>query len=437
MTLDELRSIRADIDPLTVLQLPAPDAELLNRWRPEALEAALKWARAQWLYLLTADLALPDAAAYNDEELKTPELFAVLVSIIGVWFKALNEADRSVSKSHNYNVVFPLADAARLNELAISEPLNGSPFRSALFTARAGLAEYISFIIAAALVPALTSSPLGGTGVHAVMEDLAHSSLARLHRLSLDAPFPQLRDLFDRLVEGGLADLAEAYHDRATGWRPGSWRPGPFSDLRVEELPLLAGRHEATIKRYGVKRVEKRFEQQLALLFQSLGFVVIETRSGSRTVDLVCISMDPNHRVTFLVEAKTSKSVYGLPAKDERALHDYVADFNRTLTTLPPLRFVMLVAHNPAKALSRKLRAFETQTGTPIRFVSALSLAQLRSDLPGPAPVGPFVELLLNGPPTTSSEFVSSLTGIYAKQQEAHKQFAQALLATGQAPFDL
>jgi hypothetical protein len=290
------------------------------------------------------------------------------------------------------------------------------------------LDAYVKITIGLAMLPALAATPLAGTGSYAVIEATLHAALARLHEVQLRGPTGQLRQLAGRLVHDVLHALTDAYEDFTAGRDSLAWKPGPFSDLRLEELHLLASRHPSMSRRYGAKTIEKRFEQQLALLFQSLGFIVIQTRTGTRTVDLVCISNDAGNQLTFLVEAKTSAARYALPAKDERALRDYAAEIDRTLTTLPRLRFVLLISHAGTKTLPEKLREFEAKARTPIRFLTAAALSQLRADMPGPAPVEAFTRLVLRGPEVLPDDFARRLTASYRMQQEAHRQFAEALL---------
>ena len=122
-------------------------------------------------------------------------------------------------------------------------------------------------------------------------------------------------------------------------------RPGAFSAMRLNELSLLARRDKTVADRYGLKRIESIFEHRLALVFQSFGFYVVSTRKGKSTVDLYCVSPSPKGGYSFMVEAKTSKRAYSLSPRDSRAIAQYVTDAESGLTTLPPLKFVLLLAH--------------------------------------------------------------------------------------------
>jgi Restriction endonuclease len=429
----DLRSIRVSDNILPLLTLPSPEGVEFDRWSTATLEKCLRWAREQWLYLLTTELSLPERIEHEGKELDEAALFSILIRNIGIWFNALNDAHRYRQDRRAYTVIFTLADSRRVID-DDNTPSKGVAYRVQLLAARAALNAYIHIVVSLAVLPYLDGSLMDGTGPYTAIESVAHEALVSLHVAQITAPGHMMETLCGRLMQSVLQALSDGYEDRANGWKESSWRPGPFSDLRLQELQLLALRHESMEKRYGVKMIERRFEQQLALLFQSLGFIVIQTRTGTRTADLVCISSDPNHSITFLVEAKTSKAPYSLPAKDERALLEYVREIDGSLTTLPRLRFVLLVSARATKTLAGKLRNFETRSGTPIRFITASALGQLRADLTGPAPVGPLTKLLLDSYHVLPDEFVKTITDIYRRQQDAHRQFAEALMEAGQSP---
>ena len=77
----------------------------------------------------------------------------------------------------------------------------------------------------------------------------------------------------------------------------------------TQELPLLASRNATMQDRYGSKQVESRFEQQLSILMQSLGYFTVPTVPGERRIDLVCISATSGQSGgghTILLEAKST-----------------------------------------------------------------------------------------------------------------------------------
>jgi hypothetical protein len=173
-----------------------------------------------------------------------------------------------------------------------------------------------------------------------------------------------------------------------------SYKIGPFSSIRLTELAPLANRDARMSKKYGNKRIEKVFEQQLALIVQSFGLYVVSTRTGQRTVDLICISADPRARFTFLLEAKTSGRPYTLPRDDARALLEYIREVRIGLTTLPPLHFVLMIGPSPSATLEKKLQGLEAEAGLPIRYCSAHELAELREVVAGPLPLNDFADHL-------------------------------------------
>jgi hypothetical protein len=204
----------------------------------------------------------------------------------------------------------------------------------------------------------------------------------------------------------------------------------PFSSIDLFELQGLASRQPALASKYGAGGVEKQFEQQLALLMQSLGFYVVRARTGRRQVDLVCISSDPNEQYTILLEAKSTRKPYALPVSDQRALSDYTDDVRRGLVTLPPLRFVLVAAPRAASTVESKLNVLEGEVGVPIRFITAKQLASLRDLLPGPAPAASFRDLALRSDTRVlADDYPTAVAGAYAASQQAHVRFVEALLA--------
>ena len=188
------------------------------------------------------------------------------------------------------------------------------------------------------------------------IDAVAHESLQRMHQKEVTST--RHRALTSRLLATLLSIVGDTYEERARSFQ---WRlTGPFSALELGDLPQLARRSEPMRKKYGDKQVETIFEQQLALLMQSLGFVVVQTRRGRRTVDLVAIADGPDDRFTFLVEAKTTAaSTYPFPADDQRALAEYARSVRSTLTTMPTMRFVLLISHTASRTMPEKVTAFE------------------------------------------------------------------------------
>jgi hypothetical protein len=205
--------------------------------------------------------------------------------------------------------------------------------------------------------------------------------------------------------------------------------PGPFSAIRLPELSLLANRSDIICTRYGSAKVARIFEKQLALIAQSFGLYVVSTRVGLNTVDLVCISGQPDERITFIIEAKTSKRSYYLPKKDARALKEYVSDLRSSLSSLPPLSFVLILGPDPSSTLQSKLQNLEATITVPIRYMTAQQFANLRENIPGPLPLRIFRQLILSNRHVLPDEIVDSVVHAYKLEQEAHSSFLESMIS--------
>jgi hypothetical protein len=237
---------------------------------------------------------------------------------------------------------------------------------------------------------------------------------------------PQVRELSRRLVATIFEQWVRIY-DRPDSDK--SYRIGPFSSIRLTELASLANRDARMSKKYGSKRIEKVFEQQLALIVQSFGLYVVSTRTGQRTVDLICISADPMARFTFLLEAKTSGRPYTLPRDDARALLEYIREVRAGLTTLPPLHFVLMIGPSPSATLEKKLQGLEAEAGLPIRYCSAHELAQLREVVAGPLPLNDFTDYLLLASRVVPAGFAQTMRSRVDELRRSHEALVRTLLA--------
>lgn len=198
----------------------------------------------------------------------------------------------------------------------------------------------------------------------------------------------------------------------------------------LDELSLLACRSDIVIERYGESEIEIRFEAQLALLMQSLGFLVIRTERAQRRIDLVCIAPgSPEESYTVLLEAKTTASNYTLPTKDSRAIAEYVVSVRSALKTLPPLRLVIVVGSTPAKTVAAKLGALEAQCGLPIRYCDVALLRHLRHQVPGPVNHMHFLKVCINADRILGSQEIHQIVEADKAIRAAHDNFVQALLA--------
>ncbi|MFC3992634.1 hypothetical protein [Actinoplanes siamensis] len=204
------------------------------------------------------------------------------------------------------------------------------------------------------------------------------------------------------------------------------------SVVRTRELRQLANRSDSMVQRYGEKQVESRFEQQLSLLFQSFGFYVVSTAKGERRVDLICLA--PAHggpSYSIFVEAKSTKGSYSLPTKDSRALEEYIQRTS-TLTTIPPLRMVLIVGPAPASTIDAKLKSLEVATSVPIRYCEAAFLGSLRDSISGPLSFQDFLRELNLSMHVVDREVINKLRDADKSHRKIHTDFVTALLKAGE-----
>jgi hypothetical protein len=197
--------------------------------------------------------------------------------------------------------------------------------------------------------------------------------------------------------------------------------------LVARELGPLARREQLLIERYGEKNVEARFEEQLNLFFQSVGFTVIPATRGQRRVDLVCISTDAAP-YTIIVDAKSSAQPYSLPTKDARALVEYVDRMRAQLKVLPPLKLVLLVGGAPSRSLPNKLREASLECGVPVRYCPAGLLASMRSRLPGNVSSDAFLRHIGSSNDVVSPEAVQRILDKTLALSIAHRDFINDLV---------
>lgn len=224
---------------------------------------------------------------------------------------------------------------------------------------------------------------------------LSRGMVARAGKDGMPGPVPELlfvliralaeRPRYSDNVAVSIANCISTTAMRCSGFAQERevehWRDTATSVLRVREFTLLAGRDAVVAKKYGDENIAERFEQQLNLALQHLGFRTMPTVRGSRRGDIVCLT-DQSPIEAILVEAKTSARPYRLPVADERALVEYA---NQDLPY--PLRLIVLVGPKPSDSLSVRLRRLERSAGRPVRYFDSSLLASL-----------------LNGPPIVSAK---------------------------------
>jgi hypothetical protein len=226
------------------------------------------------------------------------------------------------------------------------------------------------------------------------LEEVAHDTATRLVGSLMQREKGDIEwRLRVSLAHSAFRIMNFAYHMLAN--RPKSVeKKKSYLSLNVHELSLLAGRDTFATEKYGLKRIEKEFEQQLSLLFQSLGFFVIAASPGERTVDLICVPTTPEPLGVLLVDGKTSTHPYALPVSDQRALIEYVERIRRTGMSLPRVTDVLLVGPKAAPGLIDRLRRFQAEINAHVRYCPAELLEDLREALMGTVNQAEFIQAL-------------------------------------------
>lgn len=238
----------------------------------------------------------------------------------------------------------------------------------------------------------------------------------------------QVSELVTELVTMTIAHRLSAVEKR--GERRREEAESSHSLVKPSETVLLSGRNKAVVRKYGEKRVERVFEQQIGLMFNRLGFVVVPARPGEAEADLLCIA--PQDRFSFLVDAKTSAKPYALPRDDQRALADYVVRFGGDLPALPPLAFLLLVGPSGAAGLEDKLVRLSVEIGVPVRFIQARALADLYTSVAGPVLAKAFREqVVTSGPIVDGDSLVDASKEAFDGITSAYATFVRSLRAVG------
>jgi hypothetical protein len=240
-----------------------------------------------------------------------------------------------------------------------------------------------------------------------------------------------------RSADDALSELSASLFSFALDYRAGALKEriersqaaakDSLSEVSPRELFLLSTRHEIVAEKYGLKRVERVFEQQLTLLFQSLGFTVVPAKPGERGADLLCIARA--EKFSFLVDAKSTKGSYSFPKTDQRAIKDYVEEFSVELSDLPALAFVLIAGPQAAGTVPGKLKDLEAKTQLPIRFMPVRLIADLRKELPGPVLARSFRDAVLGGDPVLDAAVVHQVKVGLDELAATYSRFVDGLRA--------
>jgi hypothetical protein len=429
MDLSQFQDLSKPESIAKLISLPPPQ-DLHGKARKAELFKLAELFSRHWLALVEKKIVLPTAITLADASLKIggEELWNRVLLVLAAYYDfAVRRLTPMVGSGDQ---LIPGLNLPRITQLLdcvkAFDATNTPPYH---LTAILLTCAYFNSFQSAYFLSTFKKTPLPLPLIQP-FESEAHDNLCRLinHLISSDG---LQRTLLSRLVRTTASFLAEIYQNTKEGWN-NEHRIGPFSSIKLSELSLLAKRDHVLLKKYGAKSVEKLFEHQLALITQSFGFYVIRTRTGKRTVDLVCISGNPS--MTFLLEAKTTNGPYSLPTKDSRALIEYTNEVRSILATLPQLRFVLIIGPQASKTLHRKLIQLEAQAGIPIRFCTAQQIADLREMIPGPLPISSFVDRILTAPHVLTDESFNEVVKNYHGMQQIHSQFVDGLISYQQLP---
>lgn len=394
-----MAKVHLPTDPAELLALPPPILRAVKRTSASSLESKALHFFERWTWLLhNADSVATQRLDWTCPKcgrikaFSGAELWARLILVTGTYYEnACRNLARACKGLHR-----PIGPPGlNIRSMKSVSGLPAGNYADVQAEARMIHIEYQLATIATFMIGPLKRMPVNSPIYE--FERIAHDSVQNLSRWRTKARNRDLRQLAAVLSNGLLELLTATYSELPRTWNK-DHRSGPFSAIRLPEFASLAHREPAAIALYGAKHVESIFEQQLALILQSFGFIVVQTRRGERTVDLVCISPDAACPMTFLVEAKTTKGEYNLPTSDQRALLEYVRKVQANLTTLPVLAFVLLVTPPVATTVERKLSSLQAEASLPIRLMTATRLAELREAIPGPIRVPIFRTAVLESP---------------------------------------
>lgn len=429
MDIEQISRLSIEKDFETLVQLLPPQVTDLTNADGKLLFDTVVTFHANWITLVTGQITLPDIRVKyehsdnaQEEYLEGQDLWDQALLTVGLYYDfalrrlmqlgELPEGKDSIPGIHSKTYL-------ELNQVKLPSTTTDNQLWALEFTSYYFNCLYSSCLLARVRqIDRLPQEPVQA------IEYVPHASIGAMHELYIKAPEVSHQILALKLLESCIQHLARIYRDKWELAKEGH-RAGIFSQIRLSELSLLAKRDAGLAEKYGIKHIEKLFERQLSLIFQSFGFYVISTRTGKRTVDLVCFSDRPEAKMTFMVEAKTTSRPYSLPTGDERALVDYISDVRSSLGLLPDLKFALILGYQPATTLERKLVNLEARVNIPVRFAVAQDIADLRESMPGPVPPDTFAKTILTNPHVIPSGFSQTIVQRYFQKQESLDDFVQ------------
>jgi hypothetical protein len=429
MDLQEVANLSIESSVSDFCKLPPPDIGLIEKTDAETLHKLTQSFARQWVSLVVGGLELPDdsissvedgnANVGSDETIRDRVLLT-----LGHYYdsavRRLLELDRShpefraIAGVHD-NTFFLLADCELPEDVT---PKEGWAF-DLTFSYFMGLrtSAYLADIRRIDKLPQEQFQ---------TVEYMPQRAIRVMVDLMAQAPSQSNYLLAFQLLRTSVQYLDEIYLEKWDQAKTGH-KTGIFSQMRLNELSLIAIRDPSVIEKYGVHHLDKLFENQLSLIFQSFGYYVASAKIGERIVDLICISAASDPKMSFWIEAKTSSKSYSLPSKDERAIVDYISSFNSRSSSsiIPPLAFVLIVGSEPSDRLASKLQKLETRLQIPIRFCRAYDIAHLREKILGPIPFDIFQGTVLDAPSVMVQGCFGEIVDWMDRKKERYESFVK------------
>jgi hypothetical protein len=364
-------SLRED-DPAGLAQVIAlgmAEVEVVQRESRETLSMIASTARDQMLKWAAAD-GLPDGVENN---------LVYFIGVFGTHYAAAMDVlvkDRDVHSSAALSTSFASLDALEKKEETVSDPA-----LSDTLLAQGVIATIVDQLLGAWMAIAITHvSNLDAEHASIVAQGIAKVAMLYEPGAMLADEMPLVAKLAARLASETAPALVRAlsHEDRRKSKIAGIG----YHALNTIDLTGLSQRERTLREKYGVS-IERAFERQLALLFTSFGYAVIESVPGKRQVDLLCVAASPQP-ATIVVEAKTTTArEYSLPATHERALNEHVEEVRKNLRGLPPLRLILVVAPRFSEGAARRLEAVGRRQGVAVTAYQRTSWRFYVSDISG------------------------------------------------------
>jgi len=401
----DLRAICSAPNLPAIVALPSPDGQY-ERFTAEELEEALDLLVSVWKQVM---LERPRGMA--DQAIERL-LFALCTHYDSAMDRFLTERGLKSSNPHAG------VDANFLASLTLRLPPESAADRASLFTFSYFMCLWIGFQVVA-------RRPTGRSATVLRLEQIAHESAAVMGQ-ELRYELEGDSDPRPVLLQRAFHLLGFPYHHAATGSTDPS-EPSTYLALNVHELALLASRDAFAVGNYG-ENIEREFERQLSLLFQSLGFFVSTSSSAPEAIDLICQPAGPHPAKALLVDAKISAQPYDFPAADQSALIEHYRHLRSSLKSLPGSMDILMVGPPAAESLPERLKKFQARFNVRISYCAAALLEDLREALIGSIDPEDFLRMLRSSKGVIEQRDVEQLISRERDKSEAVSRLVKTFL---------